>query len=353
MGKIKHGQYWDVSWNPLKVKGGGFHCTKCSPGCLHCWAETLNIRFYNGKPYDNRKVEYVLDAKVLGQPMRRRIPTTYFVCDLCDLFHEAVPITHFWPDKPLGFIDKVMCEVIGWCPEHTFLILTKRPQGALEYFRKFYAGLKEFHKGQEVKPLPQLHLGVSVSTQDEDWKIAELLKIQAAFRWLSIEPILGKIDILSYPKIDNYQATAFSHYGSPDWYKPKYDGLNWVVIGAESIGGNAGRECKLEWVRDVVRQCDAASVPIHIKQIHLWQVKGVSKLFETANQAKLHCGECKVKRVLIKDVTKFPKDLRRQEYLKPIENKSKENKLTKEEWDGSPSDLTRRYTAQWGLPKGF
>lgn len=288
MGKTKI-EWSEFSWNP--VTG----CSKCSPGCLNCYAEKMALRLasiecaelekhLNRQPAKNRIVRYtpVVDFRKNGwngkiqlvpseldQPLHWRKPRRIFVCSMSDLFHESVPF---------GFIDETF-SIMEECLQHTFLLLTKRPKRALNYYKKYAenieAGISEFFWSENI------HLGVSISTQAEaDEKIPILLQIPAAIKWISIEPILEAVDFgLTGARTD-----------IRNWPHNKRR-IDWVVIGAESIGGKPGRECKLEWVRDLIDQCKAASVPVFVKQIHL--------------NGKL-----------IKDITKFPKDLRVRGYPK-------------------------------------
>lgn len=219
-------KYWDKSWNPLKVKGGGYHCTKCSPGCLNCWAENYNLRFHNKIPYDNRSIEFVLDSKVLEQPFRRKIPTTYFVCDLCDLFHEKVPFEYI----------KSVLGIIALCPQHTILLLTKRIERAAELSGAYP---------------DNVHLGVTICTQKEADEILPIALQIPGFDWISIEPMLEEIDL------DYETMFSFVGKGSPDW----------VVVGCES--GPKRRPCKLEHIRSIVEQCATAGVGRYVKQIEI------------------------------------------------------------------------------------
>jgi len=282
---IKHGKYWDQSWNPTKVKGGGYHCTKCSPGCAHCWAEQYNMRFHNHIPYDDRPVEYVFDEKILQQPLRRKKPTVYFVCDLCDLFH---------PQVPFEFIDKVMA-VITLCHQHTFLILTKRAGRMLKYFNRpeFWTRILPdaislplwFHKGVQEPlpdyidfnavsrtihgPLPNVYSGLTICNQAEaDEKIPAFLQIPG-YKWLSIEPCLTDINI------HRYLLPQFEHitglYADPPIAKPFY-GINQVIVGGES--GRGARPMHPDWPRSLRDQCKVAGVPFFFKQWGSWQYFG-------------------------------------------------------------------------------
>lgn len=217
-------KYWDVSWNPLKDSRGGYHCTKISPGCLYCWAEQLNRRFYKGQPYDDTPVEFVIDDKILIKPYHWKKPRIIFVCDMMDIFHRNI----------ISFLRANIIIGIENNPRHIFLILTKRPEN-IEYL---YIWKNE--------PPDNLWLGVTVCNQKEaDEKIPLLLNIPAKHKWLSIEPLLSEIRIKTLK------------------------GIDWVVVGAESLGNRAGRECKTEWIEDIVWQCKNSDVPVFVKQIHL------------------------------------------------------------------------------------
>lgn len=257
----------EETWNMI----GG--CSPIAEGCKYCAAATSAQLCVNrgNKKYAGLVENGKWTGKVrlfpdeLDKPLHWRKPRRIFVVSMGDLFHEAVPFE---------FINKVVNRIYH-CPQHAFLILTKRAKRMLEY-----------HK-QVLKGWPQrknIHFGISISTKAEaDEKIPILLQIPAAVRWVSIEPMLGEIDFR-----EETITVGKSRRNSSKISYPLLKQLNWVVIGAESKGGYAGRECKLEDVRGVVRQCDAAGVPVHVKQLHI--------------DGKLE-----------KDINKFPPDLRRRE----------------------------------------
>jgi len=307
------GKYWTKSLNPLKVAGGGYHCTKCSPGCDHCWAEGINLRnlrstkgkvITNGIPYDDRPVEFELNEKVLQQPFHWRTPQVIFVCDLCDLFHEQVPFE---------FIDKVYA-VAALCPQHTFQILTKRPER--DYFKYISTGqvycenraLKGSTKtrirhealtllwgGQQGLrprlnmwdgrwPLLNVHNGVSVCNQQEtDEKIPTFLQVPGHL-WLSIEPMLGPIKF----EIDTGKTWPFRAESSKllpllgGAYSTRADNpdgcrfqdiatsrIEGVIVGGES--GPGARPMHPDWVRSIRDQCAAAGVKFFFKQWGVWR----------------------------------------------------------------------------------
>ena len=170
------------------------------------------------------------------------------------------------------------------------LIDTAHTAGAPEKIAyDFFGGISG--AGLSAPPLKNVHLGVSISNQAEaDEKIPILLQIPAAVRWLSIEPMLGAIDlrcVIVGPRrrcvFDCLRGTAASEIGV---IKETVCGtINWVVVGGES--GKGARYCPIENIRGIVKQCKAANVPVFVKQIHL---NGKAKA--------------------IKDINQFPKDLR-------------------------------------------
>lgn len=261
--KIETGKYWTKSLNPLKVKGGGYHCTKTSPGCANCWAEGYNNRFGNRIPYDNARVEFELDRAALEKPLSWRKPQVVFVCDLCDLFHE---------DVPFGLVDDVF-SVMSCCLQHEFLVLTKRPERMAEFFNKSKC---------VVGPLPNVMLGVTAENQEmADLRVPILLSIPAARRFVSHEPALGPVDwdkyLIDCSTCGNFGSEAIfgnnsakqggglcSHVCIKGGQSPK---LDLVIFGCES--GPNRRECDIKWVRGGVKQCRNAGVPAFVKQLSI------------------------------------------------------------------------------------
>jgi len=239
----------DTTWNP--VRG----CSIVSAGCTNCYAMKMAHRFSGpGKPYDGLtkmspggpvwtgKVRCV--SEKLGEPLYWRKPQRIFVNSMSDLFHE---------DVPDSFIDQVFA-VMG-ATNHTFQILTKRPARMREYianedpedlaWRINHTVLKRSHYGERATwPLPNAWLGVSAEDQrafNERWPL--LRDTPAAIRFLSLEPLLGAIDI------------------RPALTAGK---LHWVIIGGES--GPKARPFDVAWARSVRDQCSAAGVSYFFKQ---------------------------------------------------------------------------------------
>ena len=230
-------------------------CSKISPGCDRCYA--INQAYRNWEmakalPEDRRgrlayyegltkqiggntnwtgKLVFVPEA--LEIPLKRKKPQTYFVNSMSDMFHERVG--NDW----LAQIFQVMKDT----PQHTYQILTKRPDRMLDWMR-----------GRS--PLPNVWLGVTVENQKAaDNRIPLLLKTPAAIRWLSVEPLLEKVTLTFSNYVDNWN----------DKNDPGCADIDWVVVGGES--GAGARECRVEWIESVVSQCQSAKVPVFVKQL--------------------------------------------------------------------------------------
>lgn len=248
--------YVDETWNPV------VGCTKCSPGCLNCYADVMARRFWRKwgllAPPHHFGVKWFPER--LDIPLHWHKPRRILVCSMGDLFHESVPFE---------FIDKALY-VMYRSIRHTFLVLTKRPERMLEYFidgeslrlrlLKLFPNYTPEARLCREWPLENVHLGVTICTQKEaDEMIPVLLQIPATHRWLSIEPMLEEIDLT----------------GVKPWYGTFEEnlqdkGLHAIVVGCES--GPKRRPCKLEHIRSIVQQCAAAGVGCFVKQISLPKV---------------------------------------------------------------------------------
>lgn len=226
----------DEVWNP--VTG----CTKVSAGCTHCYAEAVTNRFSGDFS------QIILHQDRLTKPLHWKKPRRIFVNSMSDLFHKDVP-TSFILD---------CFNVIADCPQHTFLILTKRPErikDAVLLYDGAYPMLGE-------KVLPNVWVGVSAEDQEAaDRRISELFTTHPVIRWVSLEPLLGPIDLrqaLTYRRNDLRADDNGGHYLA------SFRGIDWVVVGGES--GPHHRPCKVSWIADIVEQCKAAGVPCYVKQ---------------------------------------------------------------------------------------
>jgi protein gp37 len=212
MGDQSHIQWTDSTWNP--VTG----CTKVSPGCKHCYAERLAARLQAmGNPRYRNGFNVTLHQDQLSLPLRWREPRRIFVNSMSDLFHEAVPEE---------FIRQVF-DVMVQTRRHQFQVLTKRSKRLAELAPRL--------------PWPaNVWQGVSVENARYTSRVADLVTVPAAVRFLSVEPLLGPIPRLPL------------------------DGINWVIVGGESGPGH--RPVDPAWVRDIRDQCDRAGVALFFKQ---------------------------------------------------------------------------------------
>lgn len=281
-------EWTDTTWNPV------VGCTPVSTGCLNCYAATFAARglhqSYVGltvrrkdklRDGEKAKTRAVFNGTVrtlpekLTEPLRWRKPRRVFVNSMSDLFHEAVPFE---------FVDRVFA-VMALCPQHTFQVLTKRPERMAEYLNNWPAGMSRGHhiayqldqhgralvseprkqydgSGPTVQlPLPNVWLGTSVENQAAaDERIPHLLRCPAAVRFLSVEPLLGPVDLGQWLRTPEWRRLRAEH-----WKEPPVPEPGWVIVGGES--GPGARPCNVEWIRSVVGQCKAAGVPVFVKQL--------------------------------------------------------------------------------------
>ncbi len=236
-------EWTDATWNP--VRG----CTKVSPGCKHCYAETFAERFRGvpGHPYE-QGFDLRLVPDKLEDPIRWQRPRRIFVNSMSDLFQEGIPAE---------FVDRVWAAML-LSPQHFFQVLTKRAERMRAYVDdpELYARVLVAADGYRG-PRPQLcRVGVSdpqtfpakwlwlgVSVEDRKYglpRIDELRRTPARVRFLSVEPLLEALGPLDL------------------------SGIHWVIVGGES--GPGARPMSPEWVTDIRDQCLAQRVPFFFKQ---------------------------------------------------------------------------------------
>lgn len=205
-------EWTDATWNP--VTG----CTKISPGCKHCYAETFAERFrgVNGHPYE-QGFDLKLWPERLVLPSKWKKPKRIFVNSMSDLFHQDVP------DEYIAKVFAVMNQV-DW---HQYQVLTKRSE-RLSILNK------------QLNWTKNIWMGVSVENANFTFRIDHLRQTNATIKFLSIEPLLGPIPDLDLQEID------------------------WVIVGGES--GNRARPISEAWVIDIRDQCLSAGVPFFFKQ---------------------------------------------------------------------------------------
>lgn len=236
MGKTKI-EWADKTWSP--VTG----CTKVSPGCTNCYAERMSRRLSHLSKYaaaigSDAKWSGVVTCheNLLEEPLHWRMPTFCFVCSMSDLFHKQVP----W-----DFVGKVFDVMIA-CPEHTFLLLTKRP-GRMAYWANVMAEICR-ERGLPWSWPTNVWAGTSVESQKYTPRLKCLERIPAKVRFVSCEPLLSSLS-LACPYLDGcFGVTP----------------LSWVITGGES--GPGARPMNLDWVRSLRDQCQKAEVPFFFKQ---------------------------------------------------------------------------------------
>ena len=207
-------EWTDATWNP--VTG----CTKVSPGCAHCYAEAITLRFRRGGPFLPGKTTIRLHPDRLNLPLSWKCPRRIFVNSMSDLFHEEVP---------LDFIRQVF-EVMSRVNKHTFQILTKRHERLQAV-------------ANQLDWAPNVWIGVSVENQYwADRRIPPLLTVPAVVRFLSVEPLLKPVTLRPYLK-----------------------DLQWVIVGGES--GPRARPAQFDWIRDICNECQETRVPFFLKQL--------------------------------------------------------------------------------------
>ena len=247
-------EWTDATWSPITG------CTPVSEGCKNCYAKRManRLRGRYGYPADDPfRVTFHPDK--LEEPLHWKKPRRVFVCSMGDLFHEDVTVPQ-------------ICDVwnrIARCSQHTFMILTKRPQNIW---------LHEAFKLGYLVPLPNVWLGVSVENQrTADERIPILLQIPAAVRFVSVEPMLEWINIEdhlmqcsdcgnkgSVAYVGNVPGSGNDLCHSVCIKGGEGPALDLVICGGES--GPGRRPFEFDWARDLRDQCKAADVPFFFKQ---------------------------------------------------------------------------------------
>lgn len=180
-------EWADVVWNPITG------CTPISEGCQNCYARRIAYRLKGRFGYpENDPFRVTFHGERLEEPLKWKKSRRIFVCSMGDLFHENIPFE--WINDIFGIIMMV--------PQHVFMLLTKRPERALEYHQyseyEFTDGSGKLETSNWEWPV-NIWLGVTAENQKRaDERIPVLLQIPASERFVSIEPMLGPIDLLNY-----------------------------------------------------------------------------------------------------------------------------------------------------------
>jgi len=216
-------EWTDATWNP------SIGCTKVSEGCTHCYAEVMAKRLQSmgNNDYINGFKFKILPHR-LDEPLKIKKPTKFFVNSMSDLFHEEMPYT---------YLDKIF-EVISSTPQHIYQILTKREKIMLDYLSK--------------RTIPQnVWLGVTVENAKYKYRIDYLRKIDAYIKFVSFEPLIGKLGTLDLSDI------------------------HWCIVGGES--GTKARVIKEEWIIEIFNQCREQGISFFFKQWGTWGADEVKR----------------------------------------------------------------------------
>ncbi len=293
----------DASWNFARG------CTRVSPGCEHCYAEAMAHRFPWGKgltvlrqarPGWSGEVQLV--PHKLTEPLRWRKPRRIFPCSGSDLFHPKIPFEYI----------AAAYAVMVTARQHTYQVLTKRPERMLEFYQ--WVDAQATQHGDHLDTLedaryaflrscfveksdPEVelrtheppswdHIWAGTSAEDQkrlDERMVFLRQIPAKVRWLSVEPMLGPVDLTEYIHPSHMTRCLVHHNrtehpcgSGPDplsadcdvcgieWHDDRPD-VQWIVVGGES--GRGARPCAYEWIERVAQQCCEAKVPVFVKQL--------------------------------------------------------------------------------------
>lgn len=292
-------EWTDATWNPIRARRKdtgkvGWHCERVSPACAHCYAAAHNGRMLPGcgtgldyTRYHRDQVDIFIDEPTLMQPLKWRKPRKVFVCSMTDLFGEFVPFE---------LVDRVF-SIMALASQHTFQVLTKRPERMAEYMARIIKDdddhdgellWKELDNHEKLwpdwsvwtvrrgrgglpfdLPLDNVWLGTTVENQEwADKRIPQLLKCDAAVRYLSCEPMLGQVDLTRVTFPHGHTANALDCRVSEIAKRAgieRLNGIDWVIAGGES--GRGRRRMNLDWPRSLRDQCAAAGVPFFMKQI--------------------------------------------------------------------------------------
>jgi protein gp37 len=300
----------DYSSNPIKYRDKAtgkvvWACVQAADECRNCYAQTLAARWNKGHPFTRpnlAKVEPFLDEKEMDTLARSQKITgkRVFICDMTDACGDWVPDE--WLDK--------LFALFAWRQDVTWQLLTKRPKRLADWFAERFqepaikggavwvgrssrvfeamqdAGYADpenpshwdEHGGYKWPgwPLPNVHLGTSAGSQKTaDLLIPELLRINAAVLWVSVEPLIAPISLMPYLLPPAHRGAVQVGLGCAGIWRQTYwqcddpahylpGVVEWVVVGGESGAGH--REMDPSWLESVVTECLAAGVPVYVKQ---------------------------------------------------------------------------------------
>jgi protein gp37 len=229
-----NGKFWTDAWS--LVDG----CTPVSPGCLNCWLKAMQERFGHGQGDFEGNAVFREDR--LDIPARQKKPRIYAVWS--DLYHEAVSFED-WHSA----IIQMRCQ-----ERHTFLIITKRPERAVEYYSRLVPAVYS-------NPAPNIiHIATMENQDMADKRMPHLLRIPGK-RGIIIEPMLGPVDFSNMETYE-YLQHRYNSTKAAFWIHPLKK-IHQVILGPEN--GKGKRPFEEEWAESVKAQCEGAGVPFYRK----------------------------------------------------------------------------------------
>lgn len=234
-------QWTDATWNIARG------CSKVDADCKFCYMYRESM---NGTRYEPKEI--VRTKTVFNLPLKLKEPSRIFTCSLTDFFHEAID----------SYRDEAW-DIIRRCPQHTFQILTKRPERILDHLPSDWKASLETATDSNFK---NVWLGTSIGHQNGMQRLNDLVTpVTPGIKFLSLEPLYGPLDLGLNRFVDMGHKVG--------------DLIDWVIVGGESGNENGlyrYRPCELEWIESIVSQCKEFNIPIFIKQMGTYLSKKMS-----------------------------------------------------------------------------
>lgn len=262
MGKESSIQWTDATWNIARG------CTKVDEDCKYCYMyrDSFDSSRYN-------PLEVVRTKTVFNMPLKLNEPSKIFTSSLTDVFHPAIDSYR-----------NEMWDIIRKCPQHTFQVLTKRPERIIDHLPEYWEEIRD-----------RVWLGTSMGSQKSIQRLYDLItSIQPGIKFLSLEPLHGEINLPMDELVDM-------------GHKVK-DLIDWVIVGGESGNENGKykyRPCELEWIENIVGICKFYGIPVFVKQMGTY-------LSKQLGMSDRHGG----------NIDEFPKHLQARDF--PLEDLKKQ-----------------------------
>jgi protein gp37 len=234
-------------------------CSHAGAGCAHCWAEEWASRFSRFRGHWGKHApRYFFGDEHWQQPLRwqrkceRLGVRKRVLVSLCDPFERVACDAR---GATMDMARSRLWKLITQTPRLDWLVLTKRPENLRTMLPL----------GFLRQPQHNLWLGVSASDQSSDRNIPPLLKVPAAVHWVSLEPLLGPVDVSRW--LHDSTCNDMREEVGCICTEPREVSIDWLVVGCESRGARPGRHCDLAWAHALREQCRDADVPMFTKQL--------------------------------------------------------------------------------------